>query len=69
MFQSRPFTVEAKKASQAVPDLNTSFIRAEKYGHNLNRTHSTSVSYITTVPPKLHIEQPVQLAPKKKLNK
>jgi hypothetical protein len=36
MFQSRPFVVQSKTA-QAQPDLKTSLMRAERYGHNLNQ--------------------------------
>ncbi|MEH2424731.1 MAG: hypothetical protein V7K48_28675 [Nostoc sp.] len=66
LFESRPFTVQAKKASRPIPDLNTLFTRAEKYGHHLNRTHSSSISGITAVQPKLHVKQPVQLMSKNK---
>ncbi|MEH1902057.1 MAG: hypothetical protein V7L04_11745 [Nostoc sp.] len=60
MFQSRPFVVQAQSANQ-VSDLNTSLIRSEKYGHNLNQMHSTSDSDITAVQSKQD-NQPVQLA-------
>ena len=64
MFQPRPSVMQAQTASQGA-ELNTSLRRAEKYGHNLNQMHPTSISDITALQPKLDVTQPVQRKPKK----
>lgn len=42
MFQSRPFVVQTQQAEKSQqPDLNTSLMRAERYGHHLGRKKKT----------------------------
>lgn len=60
MFESRPFVVESKTA-QAQPDLKTSLMRAERYGHNLSQIQPAGFSAATTVQPKMGMAQPIKL--------
>lgn len=58
IFQPRPFAVQSKKDKEAQPkqaDLETSLIRAERYGHNLSKINSASISDSQIVQPKLRI--------------
>ena len=61
MFQSRPFVVQPQTAQQSQqPDLKTSLIRAQRYGHHLGRMQPTGVSASPTVQPKLRNGQQVE---------
>ncbi len=60
MFESRPFVVQSKTA-QAQPDLKTSLMRAERYGHNLSQIQPAGFSAATTVQPKMGMAQPIKL--------
>ncbi|MBD2692096.1 glycosyltransferase [Anabaena catenula] len=45
MFEGRSFAVQGKLGGKVKkPDFNTSLIRAERYGHNLDRMQPTSIS-------------------------
>ncbi|BAZ50296.1 hypothetical protein NIES4103_29120 [Nostoc sp. NIES-4103] len=60
MFGERSLGVQLKKAKKSQrPDLKTSLIQAEQYGHHLNQMQPTNVS----------TSQPVQLMPANKGNK
>ncbi|MEH2250340.1 hypothetical protein [Nostoc sp.] len=53
MFQSRPFVVQSQSAQKLQPpDLKTSVMRAERYGHHLSQMHSKGVYNQTGVQPK-----------------
>jgi hypothetical protein len=53
MFQSRPFVVQSKTAEQSQqPDLKTSLMRAQRYGHHLSRMQPAGVSAPKAVQPK-----------------
>jgi hypothetical protein len=66
MFQPRPFVVQAQSPNQIQqPDLKTSVIQAEKYGHYLSKNNLANQSVLTAVQPKLD-NQPIQLARGKK---
>ncbi|MCC5632306.1 hypothetical protein LC613_32225 [Nostoc sphaeroides CHAB 2801] len=66
MFESHPFIVQSKSDHQLEkPDLKTSLIQAQKYGHSLGKTNSANQSDSTVVQPKLD-NQPVQFARGKK---
>lgn len=58
MFQPRPFLVQLKKDKEEQSeqvDLETSLMRAERYGHNLSKINSTSISSSQIVQPKLRV--------------
>jgi hypothetical protein len=59
MLQGRSFAVQGKVEK---PDLKTSLMRAERYGHHLNQIGSASVSQPEALQPKMDIGNPVQLA-------
>lgn len=53
MFQSRPFVVQTQTAQKPQqPDLKTSLMRAQRYGHNLSRMHPARVSAPIAIQPK-----------------
>lgn len=61
MFQSRQFVVQSKTAEQSQqPDLKTSLMRAQRYGHHLSRMQPTGVSAPKTVQQKLGNGQQVE---------
>ncbi|MBD2343783.1 hypothetical protein [Anabaena subtropica] len=49
IFQSRPFVVQSKQTKLNQPNLKTSLMQAEKYGHHLNQTHPTNFVDTTVV--------------------
>ncbi|MDF5735978.1 MULTISPECIES: hypothetical protein [unclassified Nostoc] len=54
MFDSRPFVVQSQTAENVQqPDIKTSLIRAEQYGHDLGRIPPKDVSITTQVQPKM----------------
>lgn len=59
MFQPRPFLVQSKKDEEEQQskqvDLETSLMRAERYGHNLSKINSTSISSSQIVQPKFRM--------------
>jgi hypothetical protein len=61
MFQSRPFVVQSKTAERSQqPDLKTSLMRAQRYGHHLSRMQPTGFSAPKAVQPKLGNRQQVE---------
>ncbi|QFS50288.1 phosphodiester glycosidase family protein [Nostoc sphaeroides] len=48
-FESRPFVVQSKNDNSKQPDLKTSLIQAEKYGHHLSKTNLANQSAPTAV--------------------
>ncbi|NMG10100.1 hypothetical protein DP117_25720 [Brasilonema sp. UFV-L1] len=67
MFESRPFVVQQQTAQELQqPDLKTSLMQAEKYGHHLNQLQPASFS----VQPqqKAETQAPIQLAKKRPVN-
>ncbi|MEH2364297.1 hypothetical protein [Nostoc sp.] len=61
MFESRPFAVQSKNNNSEQPNLKTSLIQAEKYGHHLSKINLTNQSAPTAVQTKPDT-QPIQLA-------
>jgi hypothetical protein len=61
MLKSYPFVLQSKPNTGNLPDLKTSLMRAEKYGHHLNKTNLANQSATIAVQPKLD-GQTVQLA-------
>jgi hypothetical protein len=60
MFPSRPFVVQSQTAEKSQqPDLKTSLLQAERYGHHLSRMHPAGVA-ATAVQPKLGKGQQVE---------
>ncbi|MEH1930299.1 HNH endonuclease [Nostoc sp.] len=61
MFQSRPFVVQkqGEEKSREQPDLKTSLMRAERYGHNLYKTNHARLSDPQAVQQKAGIERSV----------
>jgi HNH endonuclease len=58
MFQPRPFLMQLKKKKEEQSeqvDLETSLMRAERYGHNLSKINSTSIPSTQVVQPKLRV--------------
>ncbi len=64
MFQQRPFEKPAPTAdADQQPDLKTSLMRAERYGHHLGQMHDTAVSAPQVAQPKMGMERSMQSAP------
>ncbi|MEH1849916.1 MAG: hypothetical protein V7L25_34330 [Nostoc sp.] len=71
MFQPRPFVVQSKKDKEEQPeqgDLETSLMQAERYGHNLSKINSTSISDSQIVQPKLRMGNLPGSIPKPEVN-
>ena len=63
MFESHPFVLQSKSDHHVKqPNLRTSLIQAQKYGHHLSKTNLANQSVPTAVQAKLNAESPVQLA-------
>ncbi|NMG10099.1 hypothetical protein DP117_25715 [Brasilonema sp. UFV-L1] len=61
MFESRPFVVQASRGENSPqPDLKTSLMRAERYGHHLSQIQPFGNEATTAVQPKLETGQPIQ---------
>ncbi|MEH2414696.1 hypothetical protein [Nostoc sp.] len=69
MFESRPFVVQQTRENSQQPDLKTSLMQAEDYGHHLSQIDSASVSEPIAVQPKMEIGKPVQLGKTTKTKK
>ncbi len=66
MFESRPFVVQQTAENSQHPDLKTSLMQAEKYGHHLNQLQPASFS--AQPEQKADTQAPVQLANKRPAN-
>ena len=63
MFESRPFVVQASRGENVQqPDLKTSMVRAERYGHHLSQIQPFGNEATTAVQPKMETGQPIQCA-------
>ena len=61
MFKSRPFVVQPQTAQKSQqPDLKTSLMRAQRYGHHLSRMQPAGVSAPKAVQPKLGNGQQIE---------
>ncbi|MEH1904661.1 MAG: hypothetical protein V7L04_25460 [Nostoc sp.] len=63
MFESRPFVVQASRGENVQqPDLKTSLMQVERYGHHLNRMQPFGNEATIAVQPKMETGQPIQCA-------
>ncbi|MBD0389862.1 MAG: hypothetical protein ICV54_26000, partial [Nostoc sp. C3-bin3] len=49
MFESLPFVVQSKNNNSEQPNLKTSLIQTEKYGHHLSKTDLANQSATTAL--------------------
>ncbi|MEM7555894.1 MAG: gamma-glutamyl-gamma-aminobutyrate hydrolase family protein [Cyanobacteria bacterium P01_A01_bin.84] len=59
-FESRPFVVQSKSDNSKQPDLQTSLMQADTYGHHFYKTDLANESATAAVQPKFD-NQPIQL--------
>ncbi|MEH2361638.1 hypothetical protein [Nostoc sp.] len=61
MFESRPFVVQQQTTEKSqLPDLKTSLMQAERYGHHFDRIYPTELSAATGLQPNHKMGKPIK---------